>query len=119
MENIIVYFVVAIVGIVMAFVSVEEFKKERELTILAKMWRGIAIMGLCTLLLGIGGVFFSFGNMMEGIQNEKTQEIEVALENNYKIYINGREVEPWTIDVSTYRNIKIDNDKKIIIITAD
>jgi len=54
------------------------------------------------------------------INDAKQQEkIEEAVENGYRVYINGEEVPANTIDIEKYSDVTIDIENQFIIITVD
>lgn len=50
--------------------------------------------------------------------NEKTNVTQQNLQNGYRVFINGIEVDADTIDIKQYSNIKVDDENKYIIITV-
>ena len=52
-------------------------------------------------------------------ENEKRNNIDNALQQNYTVYIDGKEVDIKSIDLQSYDNIKFDNENKYVIITTD
>ena len=49
----------------------------------------------------------------------KKEYLQFVIEQDYKIYINGREVAADTININGYEDIKINDDKKLVIITVN
>ena len=53
------------------------------------------------------------------IDFEKKKACDILMQQGYKIFINGMEVDYSTIDMEKYNNFSIDNEKKYIIITVN
>ena len=81
---------------------------------LIEKYFGIFMMVIGLVLMIVGPCTISYIN--DAKQQDK---IEKAVENGYKVYINGEEVPANTIDIEKYADVTIDIENQFIIITVD
>lgn len=81
---------------------------------LIQKYFGIFIMVIGVVLVVVGPFTIRYIN-----DTKQQKKIEEAVENGYKVYINGEEVPVNTIDIEKYSDITLDPENQFIIITVD